>query len=1495
MKLLNHIFVAVALFFTASSTQAQTAEFFTPYQETDLRLPAVPLILNDPYLSLWSPHDKLTDGTTRHWANIEKPMDGLLRVDGVSYRFMGSGRSYLLHSIAPMADEVAWEGRVNYDRQSSSDWTSRTFDDSSWETQQAAWGTPNEYPHVKNAWTATNSDIYVRRTVTLTADDLKKDLWVQFSHDDVFELYINGTRVVGTGETWIQGETHQLTSSEKRNLRTGENIIAAHCHNTTGGAYIDFGLYENTYTAPEGVKTAIQKDVDVLATSTYYTFTCGPVELDLVFTAPMIITDLDLLSTPINYVSYQVRSTDGAAHDVQFYYSTTPIQTINEPMQAVDVERVTQNGVQYLKAGSTAQPVLGRVGDLISIDWGYLYIPNVNGDISFASTGIMESTFVGSGKLPECSEKITGQAPANLTTLAYTHDFGKVTEASSYMMLGYDEIFDIRYFGKDYKGYWARKGKTIIQAFEELRDGYTTIMQRCRQQDKTIYDDALAAGNVKYAELLSGSYRQVLAAHKLFEDDGGRLLYFSKENNSNGCVNTVDLTYPSAPLFLIYNPDLQKGMMTSIFEYSRTGRWSKQFAAHDLGTYPHANGQVYGGDMPLEESGNMLTLAAMISMIEGNTDWVDKYWNICTTWVKYLVKNGQDPDTQLCTDDFAGHWAHNANLSIKAIMAIAGYAQMAKIRGNETTYQQYMDIATKMAQIWEQDACDGDHYRLAFDRNGTWGQKYNLVWDKLWGIYIFPNGVIDREIAFYLTHQNVYGLPLDSRQKYSKSDWVLWTASMADDTQTFLRFSDPIYNWVNETTDRVPLSDWYYTDSKHFCAFRARSVIGGFWMKVLMDKYAPAKPDQSVWAPRGHQLKTRWATQVNPDAPLPEYPRPQLIRTDWQSLNGLWNYALTASGAKQPTTFDGQILVPFAVESSLSGVMHPLDNTQALWYSREFTVPADWQGKDVLLNFGAVDYNATVYVNGQQVGSHVGGFGAFTLNITDKLQIGSNTLVVKVIDKTDDQYQVVGKQRLVPGPSGSKWNAAVSGIWQTVWMEPVPNKYIARLAITPDVDKNQLAVFAITENAAATDQVRVVVTFKGKAVAQGTATVGEPVVLDIAVPQLWTPTNPALYDLEVSLLTDGTAVDQVTSYAAMRKISAAQDANGYQRLQLNNRDLFQFGILDQGYWPDGLYTAPTDEALRFDLETAKSLGFNLVRKHQKVESDRWYWYADQLGLLVWQDMPGFGRTDEAYTPKAWSTTNARLSASLRSQFQKEWKEIITQLYNHPSVVVWTVFDEAVGQFQTSAIIQDTQAADPTRLVNPASGGNYKQGVGDMVDLHDFSTALSIFLYDPERPVVLGEFGAFDRNIDGHRWYDTNGQSSTKYNSELRLTNAYTTQAKALVELATGITPADDQPAAFAAAVYKQLTDVGTEVNGLLTYDREVVKVDVTKVAEANQQLTQLFGPIDPVGVIDIPASLNSEHSTLNFYDLMGRPQPALHRGINLVRSADGRVVKVLVR
>lgn len=815
------------------------SNIFTPVQKTDLRLPSVPLITSDPYFSIWSPYDKLNEGSTRHWTNDEKSLIGAVRVDGKVYRFMGK---QAMQVILPMAGSEAWKGNFTFDKPEDN-WTSPDYSADKWNVGKGAFGT-NDQPAVRTEWNT--KDIWVRREFTLDDININNSIYLKYSHDDIFELFLNGEKIVSTGYEWKNNVLIELKEDVKKKLRKGKNVIAAHCHNTTGGAYVDFGIYTPSDESAPFENLAIQKSVDVLPTQTYYTFVCGPVELDVVFTAPVMIDDLDLISTPINYISYQARSTDKKEHDVQVYIETTPQLSINEMSQPTKANVIKRNGLNYIQAGSINQPITGRKGDLICIDWGYAYLAGKNGANTTVSLGEyekMKSTFAQKGELlPTASELITRKAD-EMPAMAYSEDLGKVSTngKSGFMMLGYDDIYSVEYMYERRMAYWKHDGKvTIFDAFEKAEQNYQSIMERCRNFDAMIMKDAEKAGGKKYAEICAASYRQVITAHKLFTDKEGNLMFFSKENNSNGCINTVDLTYPSAPLFLIYNPELQKAMMTSIFEYSASGRWDKPFAAHDLGTYPIANGQVYGGDMPIEESGNMVILAAAIAKAEGNANYAKKYWDLLTIWTNYLVEYGQDPENQLCTDDFAGHWAHNANLSVKAIMGIAAYSELAKMLGMNNIAVQYSEIAKKMAAKWKEMAIEEDHYRLAFDRQDTWSQKYNMVWDKMWGLNLFPE-VIEKEINYYLTKQNEYGLPLDSRKEYTKSDWVMWTAAMSPDIKTFQKFSDPIYKYINETTSRVPISDWHHTDSGEWVGFRARSVIGGYWMQVLMDKILTEK------------------------------------------------------------------------------------------------------------------------------------------------------------------------------------------------------------------------------------------------------------------------------------------------------------------------------------------------------------------------------------------------------------------------------------------------------------------------------------------------------------------------------------------------------------------------------------------------------------------------------------------------------------------------------
>ena len=580
------------------------------------------------------------------------------------------------------------------------------------------------------------------------------------------------------------------------------------------------------------------------------------------------------------------------------------------------------------------------------------------------------------------------------------------------------------------------------------------------------------------------------------------------------------------------------------------------------------------------------------------------------------------------------------------------------------------------------------------------------------------------------------------------------------------------------------------------------------------------------WQPVGDKIKTPWADQVDPQNPLPEYPRPLMERDRWQNLNGLWDYAIVPVGA-QPEKYDGKILVPFAVESSLSGVQKRLGGENELWYSREFAVPAKWAGERVLLHFGAVDWKTDVWVNDVLVGRHTGGYTPFTFDITAALnKKGTNTLKVKVWDPTDVGYQPRGKQ--VNNPSGI-WYTPVSGIWQTVWLEPVPAKYIAGIRTTPDIDRKTLRVEVDAAAAQVSDMVEVTVLDGGKEIARAKAVNGVPV--EVAMPadmKLWSPDSPFLYDLKVALVSDGKEVDRVDSYTAMRKYSTARDADGIMRLQLNNKDIFHFGPLDQGWWPDGLYTAPTDEALLYDIRFTKQLGFNMIRKHIKVEPERWYWHCDREGILVWQDMPSGDMSTGKWEPHRYGAgTDAARSEESFANYYKEWGEIMDFCGRHPSVVVWVPYNEAWGQYRAEEVADWTKRRDPSRLVNPASGGNYRD-CGDMLDLHNYPEP-KMYLYDAKRVNVLGEYGGIGLPVEGHLWSADKNWGYIEFKTREDVTDRYVTYAEKLMELVER---------GFSAAVYTQTTDVEGEVNGLVTYDREVVKVDVDRLHEVNRRLVR---------------------------------------------------------
>ncbi len=820
----NTFFLLSALAFAACGSTTGDAV------KNELRAPAYPLVTIDPYTSAWSMTDNLYDGSVKHWTGTDFPLIGVLKVDGQLYRFMGEEDAELL-PVVPTSEQGEWFGRYTTEKPAAT-WCDADFNDASWKRDRGAFGTKVNEPTAKTDWTT--EYIWVRRAVTLDEDLSDRQAFLELCNDDDAVFYVNGVEVYNTGSTCNKHLRIKLPEAAMKTLKKGQNLLTAQCRNTGGNALLDFGLLiqKERHTAFE--QTAVQLSADVQATQTHYRFACGDVTLDFSFTAPLLMDDLLLMSRPVNYMTYSVKSNDGKPHEVQLYLEASPAWALDQPYQESASESFEADGLIYLKSGSKEQPVLAKAGDDLRIDWGYFYLvaesENTSARIGRSTT--LRSDFANGVNEPGATTGENGDG-----RMALIRDLGQAEQVSGKVMIGYDDGYSIQYFGENLRPYWNRAGdRTIRDEFRAANDDYQAIMRRCENFDRTLMAEATAAGGRNYAELCALAYRQSIAAHKLVQAPNGELLFLSKENNSNGSIGTVDVTYPSAPLFLYYNPELAKGLLNHIFYYSESGRWTKPFAAHDVGTYPRANGQTYGGDMPVEEAGNMLILSAAICDSEGSAAYAEKHWEVLTIWTDYLVEHGLDPENQLCTDDFAGHFAHNTNLSIKAIVAIASYGRMAEMAGKTEIARRYTDKAKELAQEWMKMADDGDHYRLTFDQPGTWSQKYNLVWDKLLGMNIFPKEVAQKELAYYLGCQNQYGLPLDNRETYTKSDWIIWTATLADDNATFERFVDPLYSFFDQTIDRVPMSDWVFTDKLNRRGFKARSVVGGYFIKMLEAK-----------------------------------------------------------------------------------------------------------------------------------------------------------------------------------------------------------------------------------------------------------------------------------------------------------------------------------------------------------------------------------------------------------------------------------------------------------------------------------------------------------------------------------------------------------------------------------------------------------------------------------------------------------------------------------
>jgi hypothetical protein len=789
MKLLCNLFVLLSLFSVAFS---QTK-----------KAPAYPLITHDPYFSIWSFSDQLNAEPTRHWTGAEHPLYGSVTIDGKPYTFLGQPITDAI-VLVPSGSEAEVNVRYTFEKPEAS-WSTENFSAEKWKSGLAPLGSEVENAKPKTVWTS--KEVWMVRDFELkNLPDGKIQL--NIFYDDDVEVYLNGVSAYECSPCYVGDYViREISDAATKALKAGKNRMSIHCTNPRGPGFIDAGLITHAK-IPENAK-ANQKTVTVTATQTTYEFSAGGVDLSLTFTSPLLMDELDVMSRPASYISYSVKGNDGNSHAVQIELQASGLLAANNSVQEVVYKAFENGNLGVAQAGTKDQPILQRKGDNVRIDWGYAYLATPP---KFRVKKVID----------------------NRLTSAF--DFGKVGSqiVEAHSILAYDDVYSVQYFGKNLRAWWRRgESMTANQMLLDAEKDYDRLIKKCDDFDKKLFLDAKASGGETYAQLCVMAYRQAVAAHKLVARPDGSLLFFSKENFSNGSIGTVDVTYPSAPLFLLYNPELLKGMVEFIFEYSESGRWAKPFAAHDLGTYPLANGQTYPEDMPVEECGNMIILTAAIAYREKNANYALKHWKTLTAWVEFLKKEGFDPGNQLCTDDFAGHLARNANLSVKSIVAIACYAKLAAMLDRPAEANEYSLLAKSLAKKWMELANGGDHYTLAFDATDTWSQKYNLVWDDILDLKIFPREVAEKEIAYYLKKQNAFGLPLDSRKTYTKSDWILWTATLAANQKDFEAIISPVLKYATETPTRVPLSDWHETVNGKQVGFQARSVVGGYFIKML--------------------------------------------------------------------------------------------------------------------------------------------------------------------------------------------------------------------------------------------------------------------------------------------------------------------------------------------------------------------------------------------------------------------------------------------------------------------------------------------------------------------------------------------------------------------------------------------------------------------------------------------------------------------------------------
>ncbi len=797
--------------------------------------------------------------------------------------------------------------------------------------------------------------------------------------DPYFSIWSSSDKLTDTGTVHWTGKPHRL------------NCVV----------HIDKIPYRVMGAQPSDVAALAQRRVSVYPTRTEYELAGAGVAVLLTFMTPALPDDLAILARPVTYLTYTVHATDGKPHDVRIQFRAAGEIAVNTPDQLVDAKLQQHGDLATARIGSVDQPILAKKGDDIRIDWGYFYVavPRASGT-----------------RIAIDSQSNTLPAAGGSVAAEVTFDLGRVSiePASRWLILAYDDIYSIQYMKKNLRPYWRRNGWEAADLLRAAAHDYPWLRKRCLAFDDELMTDLARAGGANYASLCALAYRQCFAAGKFVADDDGQPLQFCKENNSNGCIGTSDVFYPMSPQFLFFGSTLTKAFLVPFMNYAASDRWRFPFAPHDLGQYPHANGQRYGGgeqseknQMPVEESGNLLLLMAAVARIDGNADFAARYWPQLERWAAFLKAKGFDPENQLCTDDFAGHLAHNVNLSAKAICGLAAFAQLCDLRGDKDRSAEYHALARQFAARWVKEADDGDHFRLAFDRPGTWSQKYNLVWDRILGLNLFPDAVTQKEMAYYRKVQNRYGLPLDNRSTYTKLDWVLWTATLTRNRADFEALVDRVLAFLNATPDRRPMTDWYFTDTARRRGFTARPVVGGVFLQMLYDR--------QVWKKHTRREKTKaghWA-------PMPKPPRTVTLVPTSQKQPATWRYTTTKPAGKWfATGFDDGTWAEgpagFGTRGTPGAVVRTTWNTSDIWIRRTFQLAAaPRQRVAVRIHH---DEDADVFLNGKRVVRCRGYTTEYdTLEIPPQaLHAGRNVLAIHCHQTTGGQYIDAGIDAIVP-------------------------------------------------------------------------------------------------------------------------------------------------------------------------------------------------------------------------------------------------------------------------------------------------------------------------------------------------------------------------------------------------------------------------------------------------------------------------------------------------